>query len=213
MGFFSLGLARLAGDTGQVFALDLQEKMLPGCGGGPGGPTWSGASKPGRWRRGTSWPRTWKEAWIWCWPSGCCTRFRIGLAFLRQVRALLKPGGVFYLAEPKVHVTAKAFEASLATAQPQGLRLRERPEVRLSRGRCWRWIESPFKPLILSNYLLKILSSARGWTHQLPTCFGFRGQLAEEKKQAGPLARRGSRSGRPDALGSVWVSPIRAGCA
>ena len=37
--------------------------------------------------------------------------------------------------------------------------------------------------MILSNYLLKILSSVRGWTHQPPTCFGFRGQFGGRKNR------------------------------
>ncbi|MBU1156448.1 MAG: class I SAM-dependent methyltransferase, partial [Proteobacteria bacterium] len=54
--------------------------------------------------------------------------------FLGQVQELLKPGGLFYLAEPRMHVKAKEFEESLRLAVGLGMRLTERPEVRLSRG-------------------------------------------------------------------------------
>ncbi len=134
MGFFSLGLARLAGDTGQVFALDLQEKMLAGVRRRARRADLERRIETRQVAAGDLLAADLEGSLDLVLAFWMLHEVPDRAGFLRQVRALLKPGGVFYLAEPKVHVTAKAFEASLATAQAQGLRLRERPEVRLSRG-------------------------------------------------------------------------------
>lgn len=134
IGFFTLGLARLAGETGQVYAMDLQEKMLAGV-------------EHRAQRAGLSGRiQTKKVAAGDLGAADIAGSLDLVLAFwmlhevpdqarfLGQVQELLKPGGLFYLAEPRMHVKAKEFEESLRLAVGLGMRLTERPEVRLSRG-------------------------------------------------------------------------------
>ena len=136
MGFFSLGLARLTGDPGQVFALDLQEKMLAGVRRRAERVGLAGRIVTRQVAAGDLLAADLKGSLDLVLAFWMLHEVPDQAGFLGQVRDLLKPGGVFFLAEPKMHVTAKAFEDSLLAAQAQGLRLRERPEVRLSRGGC-----------------------------------------------------------------------------
>ena len=53
-------------------------------------------------------------------------------AFLSGIRTLIKPEGMFLLAEPKLHVPRKSFLRSLKTAQGTGWVVREEPPVRMS---------------------------------------------------------------------------------
>jgi len=58
--------------------------------------------------------------------------------FLAQVKRLLKPEGVLFIAEPPMHVTAAEFEASLEKAAGVGLGVVERPRVRMARAAVLR---------------------------------------------------------------------------
>ena len=129
-GFASLGLARLVGEEGLVIAADLQSKML----------------------------RIVKERAL---KEGLTDRIRIHLcdcdrigvreeidfavaffmvhevpdvqAFLEEVYVLLKPGGRFFITEPKIHVGLLAFHQIMRKAQVVGFEIAERPSVRFGR--------------------------------------------------------------------------------
>jgi ubiquinone/menaquinone biosynthesis C-methylase UbiE len=129
-GFASIGLARLVGKEGLVIAADLQSKML----------------------------RMVKERAI---REGLADRIRIHLcspnriglreeldfavaffmvhevpdiqAFLEEIYVLLKPGGRFFITEPKIHVGLLAFQQIMRKAQVVGFEIVERPSVRFGR--------------------------------------------------------------------------------
>ncbi|MCF8034980.1 MAG: class I SAM-dependent methyltransferase [Desulfarculaceae bacterium] len=134
MGFFSLGLARLVGDEGKVYSLDLQEKMLSrvrgraeraGLGGrietrqvtadNLGGEDLSGGL----------------DLVLAFW---MLHEVPDQAGFMAQVKHLLKPGGVFFLAEPRMHVSQEAFAASLKLTQEAGYDLAAQPKVSMSRA-------------------------------------------------------------------------------
>ncbi len=130
MGRFAIAAARLVGDQGVVIAADLQQKMLDVLA--------ARARKAGVANR----IRLHK-----------CEATRVGLpqpvdlvllcnvvhetpdqeAFLSEVSSMLKPGGTCFLAEPAMHVSAAAFEETLALAGAIGFTIRERPQFRFSR--------------------------------------------------------------------------------
>ena len=129
-GFTSLGLARLVGEEGLVIAADLQSKML--------GIVEERAIKAGLSDRIR---------------VHLCSRNRIGLqeeldfavaffmvhevpdvqSFLEEIFTLLKPGGRFFITEPKIHVGLIAFQQITRTAQDIGFEIAERPKVIFSR--------------------------------------------------------------------------------
>jgi SAM-dependent methyltransferase len=130
-GFASLGLAELVGDEGRVIAADLQPKMLE--------MVKKSASRAGLDNRIR---------------VHLCESDRIGLktqldfalaffmlhevpdsrAFLEELHSLLKAGGLFFLTEPKIHVSRRKFEQEVQEAHSVGFTVWKRPEVRLGRS-------------------------------------------------------------------------------
>jgi ubiquinone/menaquinone biosynthesis C-methylase UbiE len=131
MGHFTLGLARMVGAEGRVVAVDLQQKMLE------------------RVRRRAE-------------RAGLLDRIRLHqagrdslelrlevdfvvaswmvhevpdpAAFLREVAGLMRPGAHFFIAEPRGHVKAEAFERTVQLAAEAGLAEESRPSVAMSRA-------------------------------------------------------------------------------
>lgn len=52
--------------------------------------------------------------------------------FLTEIYNLLKPGGLFLLVEPVVHVPKKSFLQTLKTAEDIGFFIKENPKIRIS---------------------------------------------------------------------------------
>lgn len=131
LGYFSLGLAKLTGPNGRVFAVDLQPKMLD-------------KAKKRAIKAGVA-PRV---HFIQCQPDSIelhepldfCLAFWMAHEtpdlrhFLQQIHGLLKPGGLLFLAEPFFHVSRSRFEDELHVAEELGFQVRERPAVAYSRA-------------------------------------------------------------------------------
>ena len=131
MGFFSIAMARMVGDSGLVIAVDLQQKMLDVL---MRRATRAGVASRIRPHR--------------------CEADRIGLEdevdfalafwmlhetpdageFAAQVRGVLRPGRQFMVAEPAHHVWPKHFERLVDSVQAAGFRECGRPRVRFSRA-------------------------------------------------------------------------------
>lgn len=129
MGGFSLAMARMLGGSGQVISVDLQQKMLDIL------------EKRAR-----------KAGLINMILPRLCTPDSLNLSepldfalaffmvhetpdqksFFSQLHAVLKPGARIFMAEPQGHVSKDDFQQSLATAEITGLKLLERPRVRLA---------------------------------------------------------------------------------
>jgi ubiquinone/menaquinone biosynthesis C-methylase UbiE len=138
-GYFSMGLARLVGENGRVIAADLQEGML---------------AKVGRRAERFGLPMIELHQ---------CTPEAIGLnkqvdainafwmahevpnqrAFLTELNSLLKPGGVLLVAEPKGHVSKKAFSRLVGIAQEVGFSIEARTGISFSRAAVLRKASSP----------------------------------------------------------------------
>jgi len=130
-GFASLGLAELVGAYGRVIAADLQEEMLDMV---DGRAHLSGLQERIDLHR--------------CQPDriGIATAVDFALAFwmvhetpdskafLQEVLDTLKPGGNFFVAEPKMHVKEAQFERMICDALEIGFEVVCRPRVRLSRA-------------------------------------------------------------------------------
>ena len=129
MGYFTIGLAKLASPGGRVVAVDLQEKMLAAL------------------RR-----RAHKAGLSQVIEPRRCTENSLGLGdlagavdvslcfwmlheapsladFLGQVLEATQPGGRLLVAEPKFHVDLKTFEGELAQAETLGWQVAERPDI------------------------------------------------------------------------------------
>lgn len=129
MGHFSLGLARMVGDRGKVYAVDVQPRMLNRVA--------KRAAKAGLSDR--------IETRL-CSPVQVDLDVQLDFAvafymvhetanalrFFQQIKAHLKPGGSLLLTEPKFHVSPDQFTKELADAQRAGFSLKSRPAVAFS---------------------------------------------------------------------------------
>ncbi|HZD44376.1 MAG TPA: class I SAM-dependent methyltransferase, partial [Methanomicrobiales archaeon] len=130
---FTRAMARMVGDTGTVVAIDLQEEMLQ--------IVEETARQEGllpRIRLHQARPET-----LGCSRRECAD---FALAFyvvhevpdpgrlLREISALLAPGGRLLLVEPKGEVPPAAFERTVQTSRAAGLRVVRRPRVLISRA-------------------------------------------------------------------------------
>jgi ubiquinone/menaquinone biosynthesis C-methylase UbiE len=128
MGFFTLPLAQLIGGMGRVVCVDLQPRMIAGME--------RRARRAGVAERveavvGTlDDPRLAPRAGTFDLAAAIYMVHEVPDqdAFLRRVATLLRPGGRLLLVEPRGHVTAPAFAATLARAEAAGLRVLPRPD-------------------------------------------------------------------------------------
>ena len=126
MGYFTLPMARLVGETGKVLAADVQPKMLGGL--------MRRARRAGLDARITPVQCQPGDAGLEAWPAAADVAVVIHMlhevpdqaGLLRQLFGTLKPGGVLVFVEPKGHVTAADFQQSLAAATAVGFVVTER---------------------------------------------------------------------------------------
>lgn len=125
-GHYALGMARLTGASGQVFAADVQQKMLA--------KTMARATKAGL--EGIIKP-------VHCASQGIGVSIEMDFVLasnsihetpdpfvaLQDLFAVLKPGGRFLLMEPRAHLKGEAFEAEVKLAKKAGFIESERPVI------------------------------------------------------------------------------------
>jgi ubiquinone/menaquinone biosynthesis C-methylase UbiE len=130
-GFFTLPMARMAGESGAVIAVDLQQDMLDRL---RARAERAGLAARIRLHR--------------CGADGldldCRADFALAFymlhevpdaeAFLEQVTGALRPKGRLLLVEPRGHVSPAEFESSLALAQKAGMHEVSRPRLAFSRA-------------------------------------------------------------------------------
>ena len=132
MGFFTIPMAKLVGDTGKVYGVDIQYKMLKGLK-----------------------KRAYKAGVIHCLETIECDKNSLGLEALKsqinfvllfavvhevpdpkraieEVLSVLTPNGCILFSEPSSHVSAKQFKVSVAIAQQSGLKVSEKLNIRNS---------------------------------------------------------------------------------
>lgn len=130
MGFFSIAMATLVGETGHIISADLQQKMLQVlC---------VRARKSGMLHR----IRT-----HLCRPGaiGVTEKCDFALTFymvhevpdsralLREISQIVKPSGKYLLVEPRIHTSLSYFEMIIAFAGEAGFTVAARPPVLFSR--------------------------------------------------------------------------------
>jgi SAM-dependent methyltransferase len=130
MGFFTLDLARIVGPNGRVVAVDLQDRMLAGLR--------RRAARAGLLDRIDVRPAQANRLGI----ADLAGRVDVALAlhvvhevpdaagFFAEIAASLKPDGRLLFVEPRGHVSADVFGASLAMAEKAGFRIVDRPTIR-----------------------------------------------------------------------------------
>ena len=129
LGYFSIGLARLVRESGKVIAVDIQGEMLDRM--------VRRASKQGVREIvspvqcgddniGIDEPLDFALAFWMAHETPDVKRFFV------QIHSALKPGGLFFIAEPKIHVSADEYRRELEIAEKVGFTVEEEPPVRFS---------------------------------------------------------------------------------
>ena len=133
-GFFTLPMAAMAGDTGKIIAVDIQERMLERLMRRAAAVGLDGRIVP-RLATGTDLGLRGDADFALAFWMAHEVRDRDG--FFRQVRDALKPGGRLLLSEPKVHVARVRYEESAAAAIGAGFMPEREVEVSMSRSRLF----------------------------------------------------------------------------
>ncbi len=129
MGMFSLAMAKMVGNSGRVYSVDIQRKMLDALR--------KRAAKAGVLDRirlihtnedsiGVQDPVDFVLA-FWM-----VHEVRDKKRFFDQVASILKKTGALLFVEPKMHVTRSQYEDSLNVARSSGFEVRETPSIRIS---------------------------------------------------------------------------------
>ncbi len=129
MGYFTITLARLVGESGKVIAADLQQKMLEGVDRraakvGVRDRIVLLRSQPDRIGIG--------EAIDFCLVFWMAHEVAHQGRFFTEISSSLKPGGLLLLVEPKLHVSRKSFDNTLRIALSTGLSQSGQPRVSAS---------------------------------------------------------------------------------
>jgi len=137
MGFFTLSMARLVGESGHVVCVDLQEKMIR-----------------------TLKKRAVRAGLIDRVELRVCTPTSLGIddleekidfallfavvhevpdakRFLSEILRSLRKGGLLLFSEPAGHVSREAFGGTLSIAQLLGFRIADSPKIRRSYSSLW----------------------------------------------------------------------------
>ena len=129
MGYFTIPLAKLVGDTGKVIAADIQQQMLDSLD--------HRAFKAGVQERIKLQMTKLDNIGI-SEPIDFCLAFWMvhevpdRVHFLSEIVSNLKPDGLMLIAEPSIHVSKVHFAKTLEIAKSVGFSVTERPKIFLS---------------------------------------------------------------------------------
>jgi ubiquinone/menaquinone biosynthesis C-methylase UbiE len=131
-GTFSLPMAKMVGESGKVIAVDIQEEMLQivrekAARQGLGSRIVTHKSGPDQ--IGLS------EKIDFALAFYMVHEVPDAEAFLKEIASVLKPKGKMLIVEPRMHVSAAAFEKTIEVARQAGLRSVSEPKIRFSRSK------------------------------------------------------------------------------
>jgi ubiquinone/menaquinone biosynthesis C-methylase UbiE len=129
MGYFSIAMARMVGESGRVVAVDLQQQMLD-------------VLRRRARREGVSERIVTRLASPGSIGFGGHVDFALafwmahevqdGRGLFRQLSRILEEGAMLLVTEPVFHVSSRAFRETIGQAVAEGLVLVERPRIRFS---------------------------------------------------------------------------------
>jgi len=131
-GTFSMAMAEMVGESGRIIAVDVQEEMLQILR--------KKATRQGLESRIVTHKSDPDRIGVFEKVDFALAFYMVhevpdAEAFLKEIASLLKPGGKLLVVEPKMHVSAAAFERTIETARRAGLKAVNGPEVSFSRSK------------------------------------------------------------------------------
>ena len=129
MGYFSIAMARLVGETGTVISADLQQKMLDLVQMRAGKAGVAGRIHPVLALKDDIGISEQVDFVLAFW---MVHEVKDIPKFFGQVHSVLHKGGKILYVEPRIHVTNRRFQEILADARQAGFQINEAPVIRLS---------------------------------------------------------------------------------
>jgi len=129
MGMFSLAMAKLVGDNGRVYSVDIQQKMLDAL---RKRATRAGVADRIRLIHTNEESIGVQEPVDFVLAFWMVHEVRDKKRFFDQVASVLKKAGAFLFVEPKMHVSRSQYEDSLKIARGAGFEIRDTPFIRIS---------------------------------------------------------------------------------
>jgi len=129
IGFFTIPMARIVGDRGQVIAVDIQEEMLTAISARALRAGVAHRIRPCLASPGSLNVREMANFILAFWMAHEVPDQE---RFFAQLHTVLKKEGKFLLAEPKLHVSKTQFDDAISMAQKIGFKLLDRPDIPLS---------------------------------------------------------------------------------
>lgn len=126
MGYFSICMARIVGETGKIISVDLQQEMLDIL--------TKRAKKAGVAHRISTFLCDGENIGVneeadFALAFWMAHETPDEMSFLKQVHSILGKSGRLLLAEPKIHVTSTGFKKTVSLAQEAGFRIIESPNI------------------------------------------------------------------------------------
>lgn len=130
-GFFTLGLAGLVGKNGKVIAVDIQKKAIDTINKKINGTGFEKIVAP---VLADASDISVKDKTDFVLSFWMLHEVPDKTAFIKQVLAAMKPGSLYFLVEPKIHVPEKSFSKEVDIIKSCGMELIDMPKVALSRA-------------------------------------------------------------------------------
>lgn len=129
MGYFSIGLARIVGESGKVYSVDIQKKMLDILLKRARQKNINHLIQP---RLAAADHLNIDEQLDFVLASWMVHETDNINRFFSQVYDILKPNGLFFMTEPKMHVSHKQFEEEIKSALEASFTVADNPSVTFS---------------------------------------------------------------------------------
>ena len=129
MGYFTVPMAKLVGNSGQITAVDIQSKMLSVLDSRARKHNVSKIIKPYLANPESIGNHEKVDFILAFWMVHEVPNQKV---LLSEIHNLLKPNGLFLFVEPIIHVPKKLFLRTLQLAEEQGFTIKEYPKIRLS---------------------------------------------------------------------------------
>ncbi len=130
-GYFTVELARLAGESGKVIAADLQQEMLDKMLHKVNSSGLGARVEPHKCEAERTGINRKVDFILTFWMVHEVPDQR---SFIEEMKSLLNPGGKILVVEPVIHVTKRSFNEMISRLESAGLKIIDRPRIRFSRS-------------------------------------------------------------------------------
>ncbi len=130
LGCFSIGMAKMVGKKGKVYSVDLQKGMLDRLMKRAGKANIADIIQTHQCSADTIGINEKLDFALAFW---MIHETPDALDFLKQIHSILKPAGILFLSDPKMHVSKECFDKTIADAQNIGFQIISKPRIISSR--------------------------------------------------------------------------------